>query len=76
MKKCFVCKHTEFSHKNINKLFDEKGKLIIMRNIPTLVCKNCGETYLTNETILEIEKFLDSTTLPEIEVVDYEKIAA
>ena len=76
MKKCFICKHTKFKHKNTNKLFDEKGQIIVIKNIPCLVCENCGEVYLTSEIVLEIEKFLDSAALPEMEVVNYEKIAA
>lgn len=77
MKKCFVCKHTKFIQKNTNKLFDEKGQMVVIKNIPCLVCENCGETYLANETVLEIEKFLDSfIEFPEIEVINYEKIAA
>ena len=76
MKKCFVCKHTKFNSGNTNKLFYEKGQILIIKNIPCFVCENCGEIYLTNEIILEIEKFLDTTELPEIEVINYEKIAA
>lgn len=76
MKKCFICKHMKFRKRNTSKLFEEKGQLVIIRNIPCFICENCGEVYLLNETILEIEKFLDSSKLPEIEIISYEKIAA
>jgi len=38
--------------------------------------KNCGELYLTSEPVFEIENFLDSSALPEMEVINYEKITA
>ena len=42
--KCFKCKGTMIS-KNANYILDLDGSIIIIKNVPSLVCDQCGEVF-------------------------------
>ena len=35
---------------------DDGGSLVVLRNIPAMVCINCGEELMDNETALVVEQ--------------------
>jgi YgiT-type zinc finger domain-containing protein len=38
--------------------FGQGERLLVIENVPTVVCGNCGETYFTGATIDELERIL------------------
>jgi YgiT-type zinc finger domain-containing protein len=74
MNRCFVCGHNVIVPGMTSKMFDEEGNIVIVKEIPCLVCENCGEIYLQTEVILNLEKIL-SVNKSELEIINYGKVA-
>ncbi|WP_312811907.1 type II toxin-antitoxin system MqsA family antitoxin [Sedimentibacter sp.] len=70
---CFMCKGDMIS-KNTNYILDLDGSIIIIKNVPSLVCNQCGEVFYENEVMKRIEKIIDlfRNALTEIAVVNYD----
>ncbi len=76
MKECFVCKSPTVTEGTTAETYQENGHLVVMKDIPCLVCETCGETYLSTDTIRHIERFLDTVKNAEVEIVSYQTAAA
>ena len=53
--------------------------MIIVKNVPSLVCKQCGEVSYNDKTARRLEQIIHSLTnqtSPEIAVVNYSEQAA
>ena len=74
MKKCFVCKHNVIKPGTTNKMFETDGRFIIIKDIPALICENCGEIYFETEVIKRLEEIL-SNNPSELEIISYNKAA-
>jgi len=74
MKKCFICGHTNIIAGTTNKMIEEKGHFIIVKDIPCLKCENCGEIYLETGIMLKLEQIM-SHNAGEIEIVDFRHVA-
>lgn len=74
MKKCFVCGHDKISRGITNKMFEDRGHLIIIKEIPSLICENCGEIYFETDTMLSIEKIINRS-ISELEIVVFSRAA-
>jgi len=68
-----MCKGDMIS-KNTNYILDLDGSIIIIKNVPSLVCNQCGEVFYENEVMKRIEKIIDlfRNALTEIAVVNYD----
>jgi len=74
---CFMCKG-EIQNKTTNYILDLEGCIIIVKNVPSLVCSQCGEVFYTNEVMKNLEKIVDifRGALTEIAIVNYnDKVA-
>ena len=40
----------------VTRSYGKGANLLIIENVPVISCPNCGETYLTAETLHEIER--------------------
>ena len=51
--------------------------IVVIRNVPSQICKQCGETYYTTEVMQQLYQIAQSVrhTLSEIVVVDYSSAA-
>jgi len=75
---CFICKGT------VNKGFssftaDIGGCVVVVKNVPSHICGQCGDTSYDTETVKRLEEIVDSVTQPantEIAVVTYSERAA
>jgi YgiT-type zinc finger domain-containing protein len=76
MKECFVCKSDVITEGTTAQTYQENGHIVVIKSIPCLVCKTCGETYLTTDTMRRVESFLNTVKWAEIEIVSYETVAA
>ncbi|WP_417728785.1 type II toxin-antitoxin system MqsA family antitoxin [Roseovarius sp.] len=53
---CGKCKLGELQHKRIETAFWRNGGLVVIRNIPAMVCPTCGEEYVGNETAVGLDR--------------------
>lgn len=53
---CDICGKKGAIIKNITRNYGKQGDLLIVENIPVVVCTHCGESYLTAETLHELER--------------------
>jgi YgiT-type zinc finger domain-containing protein len=76
MNKCTFCKGTlkdGFSTFTV----DLDSCIVIIRNVPSQICSQCGETYYSTEVMKQLYKISDSvsTSMAEIAVVNYHPAA-
>lgn len=75
--KCFMCKGT-LENKLINFIADMGNCIIIVKDVPSQVCTQCGEVSYSNEVAEQLEKIVDKmkNAMTEIAVVHYsDKVA-
>ena len=53
---CDVCGKERVRIKRITRSYGKLEKLLVIENIPIINCTHCGESYLTAETLHEIER--------------------
>ena len=73
---CFYCK-VNVQPATTTYMTDYNGCYIIIKNVPCEKCTQCGEEYLTGETLQNIENIIKQINgmLAEIAVADYQKTA-
>ena len=69
---CLFCKGS-LEHKKSTFMSDIGDCIIIVKNVPSLVCQQCGEVYYDDETMERLEKIVDSLreAVTEVAIVDY-----
>lgn len=76
MNKCVICKHGELKSGTAVFAADKDGVLVVIRNVPALVCGTCEEQYF-DETVTEaLLKAVDDAVKAQGEVVIREFAAA
>lgn len=75
--KCFMCKGN-LENKNTTFMVELNNCIIIIKNVPTQVCKQCGEVSYSNEVAKQIEKLVSTVkdSITEITVINYTKQVA
>lgn len=53
---CNICGHDQAAVKSVTRSFGKKKNLLIIEDIPVVSCAVCGESYMTAETLHEIER--------------------
>jgi len=53
---CEICGKNGAQIKYITRSYGKGPTLLVIENVPVVVCPNCGESYLTAETLHEIER--------------------
>ena len=75
--KCFMCKGT-LENKRTNFIADMETCIIIVKDVPSQVCTQCGEVSYSNEVAEHLEKIVNKMkdAMTEIAVVHYsDKVA-
>ncbi len=54
--KCDICGKDGAEIRYVTRSYGKGANLLIIENIPVVSCPNCGESYLTAETLHEIER--------------------
>ncbi len=75
--KCIECGHNLIK-KNKTYVANLEHCVIIIKNVPALVCENCNEAYYSDEVFGQIEKIVYKleSVINDIAVVDYTNPAA
>ncbi|MBI3059765.1 MAG: type II toxin-antitoxin system MqsA family antitoxin [Deltaproteobacteria bacterium] len=53
---CDVCAYQSVHIRRIARTYGKGRDLLVVENIPVVSCPHCGESYLTAETLHEIER--------------------
>ena len=48
--KCVICRQAETKPGTITVTLERDGATFVFKNVPALVCLNCGEEYVAEET--------------------------
>jgi YgiT-type zinc finger domain-containing protein len=54
--KCAICTYGEARIRRAARAYGTGADLLVIENIPVVSCPSCGESYLTAETLHEIER--------------------
>jgi YgiT-type zinc finger domain-containing protein len=53
---CDICGSEGIRIRLITRTYGKGKELLVIENIPVLTCSHCGESYLTADTLHEIER--------------------
>ena len=74
---CLMCKG-DLEDKKTTYMVELNNCIIIIKNVPSQVCKQCGEVSYSNEVAQQLERLVNSVrnAITEITVINYtEKVA-
>lgn len=54
--RCAGCGKPGVIHRRLSRAYGKGATLLVVKNVPVVSCPNCGESYLTAETLHEIER--------------------
>lgn len=69
---CFYCKGDTKQNLKTHAVTLDKC-VIIIKNVPALICSQCGEVYFTDDVMQKIEIIVDrlESIIKEVAIVDY-----
>ena len=69
---CFMCKG-KLENKNTTFMVELDNCIIIIKNVPSQVCKQCGEVSYSDEVAKQLEKLVNRVrdSITEITVINY-----
>jgi YgiT-type zinc finger domain-containing protein len=53
---CDICGKDGAEIRYLTRSYGKGASLLVIENVPVVVCPHCGESYLTAETLHEIER--------------------
>ena len=53
---CDICGEKGARIRHVNRTYGKGGNMFVIENVPIVSCPYCGESYLTAETLHEIER--------------------
>ncbi|MFL6196246.1 MAG: type II toxin-antitoxin system MqsA family antitoxin [Thermoanaerobaculia bacterium] len=53
---CDICGKTGAEIRYLTRSYGKGASLLVIEDVPVVVCPHCGESYLTAETLHEIER--------------------
>ena len=72
---CDVCGQPEAQVRQITRSYGKREKLLVVENVPVVMCSHCGESYLTAETLHELERIKlhrgSFAKMRQVEVADF-----
>jgi YgiT-type zinc finger domain-containing protein len=69
---CFLCKGDTEQKAKTHAVTLEKC-VIIVKNVPAHICRQCGEVYFTDDVMQKLEAIVDrlGNIIKEVAIVDY-----
>jgi len=68
--KCVICKLGETSPGTTTVTLERDGLILVVKNVPSQVCANCGEAYVSEEDsaqiLAEAEQMAESGALVDV----------
>ncbi|MEK6551699.1 MAG: type II toxin-antitoxin system MqsA family antitoxin [Pseudomonadota bacterium] len=71
--KCVICRHGETALGLVTVTLQREGTVVIMRDVPANVCRNCGEYYLDESVAAKVYSEADAAAArrAEVEILRY-----
>ncbi|RJO68592.1 MAG: type II toxin-antitoxin system MqsA family antitoxin [Myxococcales bacterium] len=66
--KCVICKHGETRPGTATLTADRGGSTLVIRNVPALICDNCGEEYFDEETTTRVLRQVEGLSEAGVQV--------
>ena len=69
---CEICGQDDVKIRTVSRSYGKGDSLLVIENVPVISCPSCGESYLSAETLHEIEriklnrKTLESRLVPAV----------
>ncbi len=75
---CFTCKGGHLLEENKTYVATLKTCVIIVKNVPSFVCEQCGEVYYSNDVMKKLESIVDTMEklVEDVAIVEYSKMVA
>lgn len=75
---CFTCKGGHLKEEIKTYVANLDTCVIIVKNVPSLVCQQCGDVYYTNDVMKRLEKIVDTMEklVKEVAIVEYSQAVA
>ena len=75
--KCAICKTGTTKEGHVTFTLERENVIIVFKNVPALVCNNCGDFYLTTETTQRLLKIASKTLEKgvEFEIINLQSAA-
>lgn len=75
--KCVFCR-SNLVPGRVNHIVDLEGHIIIIKEVPANICKQCGEYFLENDIAFRLEKVIEELkkNKAEVLIVNFQEIAA
>ncbi|MEI6062267.1 MAG: type II toxin-antitoxin system MqsA family antitoxin [Bacteroidota bacterium] len=74
---CVICKNGKTEQGFVTYSLEREGVIIVFKNVPAMVCQNCGDFYLTEETTALLLEKATKTALNgvEFEIINFKTAA-
>ena len=74
--KCFMCKG-DLEHARKTYVATLEHCVIVIKDVPAMVCTQCGEAYYTDDVSDRLEQIIDKIRdmVQEVAIVEYDKVA-
>ncbi|NLK46148.1 MAG: type II toxin-antitoxin system MqsA family antitoxin [Treponema sp.] len=71
--KCQICKHGEMHEGFTQVVLTRKNAVFVLKNVPALVCDDCSEYYLDEQTAQDIHSKISDcfSAGQEVAIIDY-----
>lgn len=75
--KCFFCKSDMENGVTIH-VAELDNCIVVIKNVPCMKCKQCGETVYSGDVVQKIEEILEKceNVMTEVAIVNYKDMAA
>ena len=75
--KCTICKEGVTKKGKSIVTVERKGAIVLFKDVPALICNNCGETYFTSEISKRLFKLAQEAFNKgtELEIIRLKKVA-
>ena len=74
---CVICKHGATKQGFVTFTLERENVIIVFKNVPALVCDNCGDFYLTTDTSKMLLEKANQTMKKgvEFEIINFKNAA-
>lgn len=74
---CVICKNGKTRKGKTTVTLERGGSIIVIKDVPAMICENCGEYYLDAEMTREVLKRAEQSVEKgsEFEVIKMKKVA-
>jgi len=66
--KCVICKTGQTESGMSSTMFDQDGRIIVVKDVPAQVCQQCGEAYFSKEVTAQVYERVMQTLEGDAEV--------